>query len=50
VGFQGIAQHREFRGSGCRKAVEEVIDLGGIDGEKSETGVQVLPLRSVSSL
>ncbi len=43
MGFQGITQHRKFAGSGFEEAVEEVINLGGIDGKKGEAGVELLP-------
>ena len=42
VGFQGITQDRKFAGCGLEKAVEEVINLGGIDGQEGEAGVELL--------
>ena len=43
MGFQGITQDRKFAWSGREKAVEEVINLGGIDGEEGEAGMQMFP-------
>jgi hypothetical protein len=43
VRFQGITQNREFGRCGIGEAVEEVIDLRGIDGQKGEAGVEVFP-------
>ena len=40
MGFQGIPQHCKFAWSGLDKAVEEVINLGGIDGEKGKAGMK----------
>ena len=42
MGFQGITQHGKFAWSGFDQAVEEVINLGGIDGEKGEAGMKFL--------
>ena len=44
MGFQGITQDGKFAWSGFEKAVEEVINLGGIDGEEGEAGVQMFPI------
>jgi hypothetical protein len=46
VRFQGITQDREFARCGGKKAVEEVIDLRGIDGEEGEAGVELPPRTS----
>ena len=43
MGFQGITQHGKFARCGLEKAIEEVINLGGIDGEEGEAGVQMFP-------
>ena len=43
MGFQGITQDRKFAWRGVEKAVEEVINLGGIDGEEGKAGVQMFP-------
>ena len=40
--FQGITQHGKFAWSGFDKAVEEVINLGGIDGEQGKAGMKFL--------
>ena len=50
MGFQGITQDREFAWSGSEKAVEEVINLGGIDGEEGEAGVEMFPAVIVGTL
>ena len=42
MGFQGITQHGKFAWSGSEKAVEEVINLGGIDGEQGKAGMEFL--------
>ena len=42
MGFQGITQHGKFAWSGFDQAVEEVINLGGIDGEKGKAGMKFL--------
>ena len=42
MGFQGIPQHGKFAWSGVEQAVEEVINLGGIDGEEGKAGVELL--------
>ena len=42
MGFQGITQDREFAWCGREKTIEEVINLGGIDGEEGEAGVEFL--------
>ena len=42
MGFQGITQHGKFAWCGLDQAVEEVINLGGIDGEKGEAGMEFL--------
>ena len=41
MGFQGIPQHGKFAWSGVEKAVEEVINLGGIDGKQGKAGVKM---------
>ena len=46
MGFQGITQHGKFAWSGGKEAVEEVINLGGIDGQEGEAGVELLPRTS----
>ena len=50
MGFQGITQHGKFAWCGCKQAVEEVINLGGIDGEKGEAGVQMFPALIIGTL
>jgi hypothetical protein len=50
VGFEGITQDRKVARCGLREAVEEVIDLSGIDGQKGETGVQMFPTLRIGGL
>ena len=50
VGFQGITQHGKFARCGVEQAVEEVINLGGIDGQQGEAGVQMFPTLIVGTL
>jgi hypothetical protein len=39
VGFQGITKYGKLAWSSREKAIKQVINLSGIDGEKGETGV-----------
>ena len=41
VGLQGITQHGKFARCGFQQAVEEVVNLSGIDGKKGEAGVKM---------
>ena len=50
VRFEGITQHRKFAGSGLDQAVEEVINLGCIDGEEGKAGVQMFPTLIIGTL
>ena len=40
---QGITQHREFDGCGRQQSFKQIINLGGINREQGEAGVQMLP-------
>ena len=39
VGFQGITQYRKLAWGRFQKAVDQVINLGGVDGEKGKAGM-----------
>ncbi len=44
MGLQSIAQHGKFAWRGGEKTVEEIINLGGIDGKKGKAGVEMFPI------
>ena len=52
MGFQGITQHGKFAWSGRNQTVEQVINLGVIDGEQGKPGVELLTstIRSIYEL
>ena len=50
MGFQGITQHGKFARSGFEQAVEEVINLGGIDGQEGKAGMKMFPASIIGAL
>jgi hypothetical protein len=50
VGFEGITQNREFMRCGFGEAVEEVINLRGIDGEEGEAGMKSFSTLRIGAL
>jgi hypothetical protein len=50
VGLQGITQDRKVARCGGKKAVEEVINLRGIDRQKGEAGVKSFPTLRIGGL
>ena len=49
MGLQGITQHEKLAWSRSNQTVEEVINLGVIDGEQGKAGVELLT-RAISTL